>query len=176
MEILNIYFILGKRCIILLRNRVWSPTRRYEQCSGMCISVKMADAESPWLLWFSVEWYRHCTVHSSLCMGSEGTETVRNGFLPRDIPVCYIPGVAMFIGYWAWQSADGASLEVSWKVVRIRRKWRAHTTYCPPHAILFPYFDQFSLLSPLLDTPRFRHFSIWKQKMQCHDANSSHVL
>lgn len=47
MEILNIYFILGKRCIILLRNRVWSPTRRYEQCSGMCISVKMADAESP---------------------------------------------------------------------------------------------------------------------------------
>lgn len=146
----------------------------------MCISVKMAGSKvSLTSLVQRGMVQTHCAVHSSLCMGSEGTETVRSGFLshvfrfdsllhPRGSNVHGLLGLA--ICRWS------KSFEVSWKVVRIRRKWRTHSICCPPRVILFPCFVPSSLHSPLLDIPRFRHFNIWKQKMQCSDTTSSQVL
>lgn len=146
----------------------------------MWISVKMADSKVSLTSLVQCGMVQtHCAVHSSLCMGSEGTETVRNGFLSRVFRFdsllhprgSYVRGLfGLAICRWS------KSFEVSWKVVRIRRKWRTHSTCCNPHAILFPYFDPSSLLSPLLDIPRFRHFNTWKQKMQCSDTTSSQVL
>lgn len=136
--------------------------------------------KSPWLPWFRVEWYRHtvlCILPFAWEVNGQRQSEMIFYHVYLDLTVCYIPRVAMFMVYWAWQSADGTSLlKLSWKVVRIRRKWRTHSICCLPHAVLFPYFESSFLLSPLLDISRFRHFNIWKQKMQCSDTTSSQVL
>lgn len=77
----------------------------------------------------------HCAVHSSLCRGSEGTETVRHGFLPcvlrldslllsRGSNVHGLVGLA--ICRWSKSS------EVSWKVVRTEENEK-HTAYAVLH-------------------------------------------
>lgn len=135
--------------------------------------------KSPWLSWFSVEWYRHTVLCILPFAWEVKIQTVVNYFLPcvfrldsllhpRGSNVRGLLGLAIC----RWNK----SFEVSWKVVRIRRKWRTHSTCCPPQALLLPYIDPSSLPSPLLDIPRFRHFKIWKQKMQCSDTTSSKVL